>query len=168
MLVNPQPTPTLVAFLGPPTHQKQKKCNQNGPWNFWKPPTCGYVAAGALFSPENATRVGVGCGLTMVGEKSSTLAINEIHAYVFYEPAQVRGFQTSGGIFSGEKKAPAATYPQVRGFQDLGTKKKRRAREAEPLSMQGGTWCCRPPASGSGGLEAPQEEQGVRGAAAPQ
>ena len=48
-------------------------------------------------------------------------------------------------------------------YQDL-----RRAREAEPLGMQGGTGGCRPPARGSGGLEAPQEEQGVWGAAAPQ
>ena len=54
-------------------------------------------------------------------------------------------------------------YPQVRGFQDLGTKKKRRAREAEPLGMQGGTGGCRPPARGSGGLEAPQELRGVWG-----
>ena len=53
-------------------------------------------------------------------------------------------------------------------YQDLGIKKKRRAREAEPLGMQGGTGGCRPPARGSGGLEAPQEEQGVWGAAAPQ
>ena len=55
---------------------------------------------------------------------------------------------------------------------DLGTKilvpKKRRAREAEPLGMQGGTGGCRPPAKGSGGLEAPQEQQGVWWAAAPQ
>ena len=47
-------------------------------------------------------------------------------------------------------------------------KNQRRAREAEPLGMQGGTGGCRPPARGSGGLEAPQEEQGVWGAAAPQ
>ena len=52
-------------------------------------------------------------------------------------------------------------------FQDLGTKKKRRAREAEPLGMQEGTGGCRPPVRGSGGLEAPQEERGVWGAAAP-
>ena len=52
--------------------------------------------------------------------------------------------------------------------QDLGTKKKRRAREAEPLGMPGGTGGGRPPARGSGGLEAPQEQQGVWGAAAPQ
>ena len=62
-------------------------------------------------------------------------------------------------------------------YQDLGTRilvprsryqKKRRAREAEPLGMQGGTGGCRPPARGSGGLEAPQEQRGVWGAAAPQ
>ena len=104
---------------------------------------------------------------------------------------QVRGFQKYGGRFSGEKKsacvgasknmgapfsgetkAPAAMYPQVRGlvprswYKDL-----RRAREAEPLGMQDGTGgckCCRPLAKGSGGLEAPQEQQGVWGAAAPQ
>ena len=73
-----------------------------------------------------------------------------------------------GAIFLSKKNAPAATYPQVRGFQDLGTKKKERAREAEPLGMQGGTGGCRPPARGSGGLEAPQEQQGVWGVAAPQ
>ena len=33
---------------------------------------------------------------------------------------QVRGFQKSGALFSGEKKAPAATYPQFRGFQKYG------------------------------------------------
>ena len=63
----------------------------------------------------------------------------------------------------------SGTRPQ---YQDLGTKilvpKKRRAREAEPLGMQGGTGGCRPPARGSGGLEAPQEQQRVWGAAAPQ
>ena len=66
--------------------------------------------------------------------------------------------------------------------QDLGTKDPgikilvprswyqdpRRAREAEPLGMQGGTGGCKPPARWSGGLEAPQEQQGVWGAAAPQ
>ena len=84
-------------------------------------------------------------------------------------PPKIRGFQKYGAHFSEEKKAPAATYPQVRGlvprswYQDL-----RRAREAEPLGMQGGTGGCKPPARGSGGLEAPQEQQGVWGAAAPQ
>ena len=73
-----------------------------------------------------------------------------------------------GAIFLEQKKPPAATYPQVEGFQDLGTKKKRRAREAEPLGMQGGTGRCKLPAKGSGGLEAPQEQQGIWGAAAPQ
>ena len=62
-------------------------------------------------------------------------------------------------------------------YQDLGTKilvpgswyqDLRRAREAEPLVMKGGTGGCRPPARGSGGLEAPQEQQGVWVAAAPQ
>ena len=81
---------------------------------------------------------------------------------------QVEGLQKYGAHFSEKKKTPAATYPQVRDFQDLGTKKKRRAREAEPLGMQGGTGGCKPPARGSGGLEAPQEQQGVWGAAAPQ
>ena len=33
---------------------------------------------------------------------------------------QVRGFKKYGGHFSGEKKAPAATYPQVKGFQTYG------------------------------------------------
>ena len=33
---------------------------------------------------------------------------------------QVQGFQKSGGHFSGKKKAPAATYPQVQGFQKYG------------------------------------------------
>ena len=46
--------------------------------------------------------------------------------------------------------------------------KKRRAREAEPLGMQEGTGGCKLPARGSGGLEAPQEQQEVWGAAAPQ
>ena len=31
-------------------------------------------------------------------------------------PPQIRGFQKYGGHFSGEKQAPAATYPQVRGL----------------------------------------------------
>ena len=47
-------------------------------------------------------------------------------------------------------------YPQVRGFQDLGTKKNGEL-ERRSLSKieQGGTGGCRPPAArGSGGLEA--------------
>ena len=80
---------------------------------------------------------------------------------------QVDSFQKYRGHLSEEKKAPAATYAQVRGFQDLGTKKKRRAREVEPLGMQGGTGGCRPPARGSGGLEALQEQRWLWGAAAP-
>ena len=48
-------------------------------------------------------------------------------------------------------------------YQDL-----RKAREAEPLGMQGGTGGCKPPARGSGRLEAPQEQQEVWGAASPQ
>ena len=34
--------------------------------------------------------------------------------------AQVKGFQKYGGLFSGEKKTPAATYPQVEGFKKFG------------------------------------------------
>ena len=30
---------------------------------------------------------------------------------------QVQGFQKYGSLFCGKKKAPAATYPQVKGFQ---------------------------------------------------
>ena len=71
--------------------------------------------------------------------------------------------------FSEKKKTPAATSPQVRGFQDLGTKING---ELERRSLakieQGGTGGCRPPTRGSGGLEAPQGQQGVWGAAAPQ
>ena len=33
---------------------------------------------------------------------------------------QARGFQKYGALFSGKKKAPAATYPQVKGFQKFG------------------------------------------------
>ena len=60
---------------------------------------------------------------------------------------------------------------RARPCKDLGTKilvprswyQDLRAREAEPLGMQGGTGGCRPLATGSGGLEAPQEQQGVWG-----
>ena len=61
-------------------------------------------------------------------------------------------------------------------YQDLGTnilvprswyQKKRRAREAEPLGVQGCAGGCKPHARRSGGLEAPQGQQGVWGAAAP-
>ena len=48
-------------------------------------------------------------------------------------------------------------------YQDLGTKKKRIAREAEPLAMQGGTGGCKPPARGSLGLEAPRNSRGSGG-----
>ena len=71
-----------------------------------------------------------------------------------------------GAIFLG-KKAPAATYPQVRGFQDLGTKKNR-GLEKRSLSKIEQEGRCKPPARGSGGPEAPQEERGVWGAVAPQ
>ena len=37
----------------------------------------------------------------------------------------------------------------------------RKAREAEPLGMQGGTGGCKPPARGSGGLEAPSKNMFV-------
>ena len=33
---------------------------------------------------------------------------------------QVQGFQKYGSLFCGKKKAPAATYPQVQGFQKFG------------------------------------------------
>ena len=33
---------------------------------------------------------------------------------------QVQGFQKYGALFSWKKKAPAATYPQVKGFQKFG------------------------------------------------
>ena len=68
--------------------------------------------------------------------------------------------KTMGAIFSGEKSLRQCTHkseasenlgaiflrkksacgndPQVRGFQDLGTKKKWRAREAKPLGMEKG------------------------------
>ena len=60
------------------------------------------------------------------------------------------------------KKAPAATYPQVRGFQDLGTKKKRRAQEAEPLGMQGGTGGLQAPCQGVwGGWKPPRNSWGA-------
>ena len=52
--------------------------------------------------------------------------------------------------------------PTSSWYQDL-----RRAREAEPLGMQGGTGGCRPPARGSGGLESPQEQQGLGGGSPP-
>ena len=59
-------------------------------------------------------------------------------------------------------------FPQRSWYQDLGTKKNG---ELERWSLskieQGGTRSCRPPARGSGGLEAPQEQR-VWGAAAPQ
>ena len=64
--------------------------------------------------------------------------------------------QKYGGHFSAKRKAPAATYPQVKGFQDLGTKRKRRAREAEP---QGGTGSCRPPPGGLGGWKPPRNSK---------
>ena len=34
---------------------------------------------------------------------------------------QVRGFQKYGALFCGRKKTPAATYPQVKGFQKYET-----------------------------------------------
>ena len=33
---------------------------------------------------------------------------------------QAKGFQKYGALFCGKKKAPAATYPQVKGFQKFG------------------------------------------------
>ena len=59
---------------------------------------------------------------------------------------------------------PAAAYPQVRGFKDLGTQKKRRARETEPLGMEGGTGGCRPPRPGGlGGWKPPRKSGGSGG-----
>ena len=54
-------------------------------------------------------------------------------------------------------------------YQDLGTQKNREL-ERRSLSKikRGGAGGCRPPAMGSGELEAPQEQQGVWGTAAPQ
>ena len=60
------------------------------------------------------------------------------------------------------------TPPDLTLFTPSTPQKKRRAREAEPLGMQGGTGGCRPPTRGSGDWTPPREEQGVWGAAAPQ
>ena len=43
---------------GTPTPQKNPKNDpQNGPWNFWKPLTADYVAAGAFFFQKNGPHI---------------------------------------------------------------------------------------------------------------
>ena len=57
-MVYPQPTPTLVATWDPnPPKKIPKMPPQNGPWNFWKPLTADYVAAGAFFFQKNGPHI---------------------------------------------------------------------------------------------------------------
>ena len=44
-----KPPPPLLHTWDPNPQNNSKNGPQNGPWNFWKPLTADYVAAGALF-----------------------------------------------------------------------------------------------------------------------
>ena len=78
-----------------------------------------------------------------------------------------RASRNMGPFFVG-KKAPAATYPQARGFQDLGTKKNGELERRSLSKIEQGHGGVQAPARASGRLETPQEQQGVWGLEAPQ
>ena len=76
-------------------------------------------------------------------------------------PPQIRGFQKYGALFFliQKKRLQHQTHELGDWYQHLGTKIYGEP-ERWSLSVCRGA-CCKPPARGSGGLEAPQEQQGL-------